>query len=130
MPRLLGRDPALWLALAASVISGIGAFLLDFTIDQEGALNGIVAAVAGLIVWQVTKDGSPALILGLGKSGIVLAAAFQFNIPADQQVIIMTLVSSVVAMFVRTQVGAPVPPQVDTAQPVVVVDTPTSPAKS
>lgn len=124
MPKLFGRDPALWAALFASAVSALGTFVLHFSVDQEGALNGVFAAVMGIVVWAVTKDGAPALILGLAKALILVAAAWHFNIPADQQTILMVLLSSVVAMFVRTQVGAPVPPPAATASPVVVVDKP------
>jgi uncharacterized membrane protein YccC len=120
--KLFGRDPALWLALAASLISAIGAFWVHLSVDQEGALNGVVAAVVGIAVWAATRDGGPALILGLGKALLVMLAAFHFNLPTDKQAILMTLLSAVVAAFVRTQVGAPVPPPADTASPVVVVD--------
>lgn len=122
--KIFGRDPALWAALATALISAAGSFVFHFSTDQEGALNGIVAAVMGLIVWRVTHDGSPALILGLVKAVIVLAAAWHFNVPPDQQTILLTLVSALTAMFVRTQVGAPVPPPAETAEPVVIVDKP------
>lgn len=127
MPKILGRDPALWAALFASAVSAIGTFVFHFSVDQEGALNGLFAAVMGVVVWAVTKDGAPALILGLAKAMILVAAAWHFNLPADQQTILMTVLSAMVAMFVRTQVGAPVPPPSETATPVVVVDTPVQP---
>lgn len=120
--KLFGRDPALWSALATTVIAALGAFVLHFTTDQEGALNGIVAAVLGVIVWRVTKDGGPALILGLVKAVLIAAAAWHFNLSPDKQAIVMLLASSVVAMFVRTQVAAPVPPPAETASPVVTVN--------
>jgi len=122
MTKLFGRDPALWSALFVSLVSVLGAFVFHFTVDQEGALNSVFAAIMGIVVWMVTKDGTPALILGLAKALILAAAAWHFDLPADQQVILMTLLSAVVAMFVRTQVAAPVPPPAATAAPVVVVD--------
>lgn len=124
--KLFGRDPALWAALAAAIISALGSFTFHLSIDQEGALNGIVAAGLGIAVWAVTKDGGPALILGLVKAVLVAAAAWHFNLAADKQVVLMSVVSAAVAMFVRTQVGAPVPPPAATASPVVVVDKPTT----
>lgn len=122
--RIFGRDPALWLALAAAIISGVGAFVIHLSVDQEGALNGAFAAIFGMIVWKVTSDGGPALILGFVKALIVLAAAWHFNMSVDKQAILMTVVSAVVMMFVRTQVGAPEPPPSQTASPVVIVDKP------
>lgn len=128
--KIFGRDPALWSALAVSAIAAVGAFLIDLTVDQQGALNGVVAASLGIAVWIVSKDGGPALILGLVKAIISLAAAWHFNIAPDDQFVIMTLVSAITAMFIRTQIGAPVPPPTDTASPVVVVDAPTTPPQT
>jgi hypothetical protein len=122
--RIFGRDPALWLSAVAAVISALGAFVFHLTTDQEGTLNGFAAALMGIIVWRVTHDGSPALILGLVKAGLLVGAAWHFNLAPDKQVILMTLVSSAVAMFVRTQVGAPIPPSAATASPVKPVNGP------
>lgn len=106
--KLFGRDPALWAALFASAMSTLGTFVFHFSVDQEGALNSVFAAAMGIVVWIVTKDGAPALILGFAKALILAAAAWHFNLPTDQQTILMTLLAAVVAMFVRTQVTAPV----------------------
>jgi hypothetical protein len=108
MVKIFGREPALWGALFASLISALGTFVFHFTVDQEGALNGIIVAVIGIVVWRMTHDGSPALILGLVKAAIVAAAAWHFNLPTDKQTILLAFLSSIVAMFVRTQVKAPV----------------------
>lgn len=109
--RIFGREPALWGALFASLISALGTFVFHFSVDQEGALNGIVAAGIGVVVWRVTHDGSPALILGFVKAVLVAAAAWHFNLPPDKQTILLALLSAIVAMFVRTQVSAPVAPK-------------------
>lgn len=122
MPKLFGREPALWLAFVGSLISVLSAFVLHLSVDAEGAVNGVVAALMGLIVWAVTKDGGPALILGFAKSIFIMLAAFHFNLAADRQALLMTLLSAAVAMFVRTQVAAPAPPPVETAIPVVTVN--------
>lgn len=124
--KLWGREPALWAAFFAALFSAAGTFLFKLTTDQEGALNGVVAAVLATIVWRVTKDGTPALILGLIKALIMLAAAWHFSLPPDRQTALMTALSAIIAMFVRTQVAAPIPPPAETAKPVVVVDKPVS----
>jgi hypothetical protein len=121
--KIFGRDPALWASLFSVLISGAGAFVFHFNTDQEGALNGLITAAFGIVVWYVTKNGGPALILGLVKAAIFTAAAWHFNLPADKQTILLTLTSVLVAMFVRTQITAPVPPEptpADKALPVTI----------
>src|SRR5690242_17048537 len=117
MPKIFGREPALWLALIASLISVLSAFVFHLSVDAEGAVNGIAAALMGLVVWAITKDGGVALILGFAKSLFVMLAAFHFNVPVDKQALLMTALSAAVAMFVRTQVGAPTPPPAEVASP-------------
>lgn len=112
-PKIFGRDPALWSALFASAVSALGTFVFHFNTDQEGALNAVFAAIMGIVVWLVTKDGAPALILGLAKAIFMAAAAWHFNVPPDQQTVLMLLLSSIIAMFVRSQVTAPVPAPVE-----------------
>lgn len=110
MKLFFGREPALWLALIGSLISLAGAYVIHLSTDQQGALNGLAAVTLGAVTAWATRDGLPAAILGLAKGVLYVLLAWHFNIPADRQALILTAVSAVVAMYVRTQVVAPTPP--------------------
>ncbi len=104
------RDPALFVSLGATSIRLISAFFITLSVEQQSALNAVIAAVAGLIVTGLVRDGLPAAILGVVQALIALALGFGLEISADNQAVVMSFVGTVIAMFVRTQVTAPVPP--------------------
>jgi hypothetical protein len=108
MPRILGREPALWLALVAAVVKLVSAFWIKLSIDQQSLINALAAAIVGLIVAAIVRDGLSAALLGLAQSGLALAVGFGLHMAADQQATLMAAVGIVIAMFVRTQVTAPV----------------------
>lgn len=110
MVRIFGREPALWLALVASAVKLVSAYWLHLSTDQQSLVNALAAAIVGLIVARIVHDGLPAALLGLAQSGLALAVGLGLHMAADEQATIMTAVGIVVAMFVRTQVTAPVPP--------------------
>lgn len=108
--RIFGREPALILTLVATIIRFIGAFFIDLNTDQQAVLNALATAGMGLLVAKVTHNGLPAAILGFAQALIALALGFGINVSADNQAVIMSLVGAAVAMFIRTQVTAPVRP--------------------
>jgi intracellular septation protein A len=115
-PALLGREPALWLALVGSLVSLAGAYVFHLTTDQQGALNGLAAVVLGVLTAWVTRDGLSAAILGLAKAILYVALAWHLHVTAENQALILTAVGAIVAMFVRTQ-----------ATPAAAVAAPTGP---
>jgi hypothetical protein len=109
---IFGREPALWLNLAAVVIYGAG-LVLDLNADAQGILNGIAGLVASLIVAGfVRAEEWVPIVLGLFKLVIALLLALEVNLSAETQVVVMSLLTAVLALFTRTQVVAPVPPKV------------------
>jgi hypothetical protein len=106
--KILGREPAMWAMLFGSAQAFFSAYVLHLSTDQSGAVNGVVSVVLGIIVAVITHDGLSAALLGLVKAGIIVALAWHLNVSADNQAIIYTFASALVAMFVRTQVSAPV----------------------
>lgn len=105
----LSRDPALWLGLIAAVIQLVAAFIFPLTVDQQAVLNALAVSVAGVLTaFIVRRDGQAAAIVGLAQAAIAVGLGFGLNIPADGQAAIMAVVSTAAAMFVRTQVTAPV----------------------
>lgn len=105
----VSRDPALYLALFASVVSLLAAFVVHLTDTQQTLLNAGASAGVGLVValW-VRHDGQVAAILGVAQAALSLAVGFGAHVSAENQSLILTAVASAVAMFVRTQVVAPV----------------------
>lgn len=109
MVKIWGREPALWLALVASAVKLASAYWLHLSVDQQSLVNALAAAVVGLVVAKIVHDGASAALLGVAQAGLALAVGLGLHMPADEQATIMTAVGVVVAMFVRTQVTAPVP---------------------
>lgn len=110
MPKIFGRDPALWLSLVATALKLISAFWLHLSDDHQAILNAAVAAAVGVAVAVMVRDGQVAAILGFVQAALAVAVGFGLNIDAEHQAIIMSFVGTALAAFVRTQVIAPVPP--------------------
>lgn len=109
MRKIFGREPVLWLSLVAIAVKVISAFLVHVSTDQQAVINAAAAAVAGLLVAFSTHDGVSGAILGLVQAMIALGVGFGLRWTPDQQAMVMSLAATIVAMFVRTQVTAPVP---------------------
>lgn len=107
------REPALWLALVASLVSMVSAFLIELTVEQQGVLNAAAVAVAGLVTAiMVRSDQLVPAILGVVSALFAVSLAFGWGLSPEDQVVIMTFATAAVHMFVRTQVMAPATPVV------------------
>lgn len=117
----LARDPVVLTNLVAVTVVAISTFVVDLTADQQGVLNGVAVAIAGLISGWKVSDGQLPALLGLFKAVLLCAVAFGLHWNPEQQLVFMALVQGIAMLFVRTQVGAPVPPPASTAQLTAVV---------
>jgi nicotinamide riboside transporter PnuC len=110
----LSREPALYLTLFATIVRLLAAFVFDLTDGQQAVLNAAATAVAGLIVaiW-VRRDGQLAGVLGLVQASLALAVGFGAHLTAENQALLMSAVGALAAVFIRTQVTAPVTPDGD-----------------
>jgi len=106
---IFGREPALWLGLLAAALKLATAFGLDLSIDQQSLINAAAAAIIGVAIALLTRDGIPAAILGGAQALLALGLGIGLHVSGDQQAVIMSFVAVVISMFVRTQVTAPVP---------------------
>ena len=106
MPRIFGREPALWLALVAVAVKLVSAFGIQVTTDQQSVINALAAATVGLAVAVMTHDGTSAAVLGLVQAAVALAVGFGLHWSADLQATVMSAAAALVAMFIRTQVTA------------------------
>lgn len=103
------REPALWLALVAAVIQMVSAFAFHLTTEQQGVLNAVAVAVAGLVTAVIVRsDQMVPAILGVLKAVIAVGLAFGLAMSPEAQATIMSFAAALAAVFVRTQVDAPV----------------------
>jgi hypothetical protein len=117
----LARDPAIYTALVAAVVMAVSTFGWNLSDTTQGAINALAVAIAGAWTGWKVSDGQLPLLLGILKAALAVAISFGLHLDDGKQLVIMTLAAAIGAMFVRTQVGAPVPPPASTASPVVPV---------
>ena len=114
--KILNREPALIAALAATVIQMVAAFFVPLSVDQQSILNAVVVAALGLAVAiKVRGDGIAPAALGLVKAALALGIGFGLAMSPDQQAVVMSFAAAISAMFVRTQVLAPISDSEDRA---------------
>lgn len=109
--KIFGREPALWLGLIAAVIQVVSATVFELSDTQQAVLNAVAVAVIGFATaLAVSQEKIVPALIGLLQAAFAVALAFGWDVPASTQGAIMALVTGAAAMFVRTQVVAPVPP--------------------
>ena len=108
MYRIFGREPALWLGLAAVILKVLSAFVWHVSVDNQALINAALAAAVGILVALSVHDGISAAVLGFAQATIALAVGFGLHLSSDNQALLMSLVTAVVAMWTRTQVTAKV----------------------
>jgi hypothetical protein len=106
----VSREPALVLALIATAVQLVSAFFIPLTDVQQGSINAAAAAIAGIAtaIWVTHEKLAPA-VLGLVQAGLDLGLSFGLHWTPIQQSVVMSFAIALVAMFVRTQVTAPMP---------------------
>lgn len=99
----------MFFSFVASLIMMVSLFIVALTPDQQSYLNAVVVGVVGLVLYfNLAKDGGLALIVGLCKSVLSLSLSFGLQLPADKQAAIMSFVAVTTAMFVHSNVTAPI----------------------
>ena len=116
--KIFGREPAVILAFAAALIAFVSTWVFTFTPEQQALMNGVLVAVAGLVTaWRVSAEKALPFILGLAQAVIALLLGFKVHMDPDQQATIMSVLATLLGIFVRTQVVAPVAPPLVQIQP-------------
>lgn len=108
MPKILGRDPALFLAAVGIAVKLAVALGWHASPNVQTAVNTIAAATVGVIVACLVHDGQVPAILGLVQAGLALLVGLGFHVSSDLQAGIMSGVAVVLAIITRTQVTPPV----------------------
>jgi intracellular septation protein A len=113
------REPALILGLVAAAIQVFSTFVIHLTVDQQGTLNAVAVAVAGIITGILVKSDQLApMVLGLVQAVIAVALSFGWDLAPESQGVVMAFATALIAVIVRHQVTAPIP-AVTTTSPVV-----------
>ncbi|MEW2402117.1 hypothetical protein [Streptomyces sp. NPDC046862] len=107
--RILGREPAAWLALFAVAVKLFSAFVMDVDQNTQAWVNAVAAAAMGLLVAWIANDGVVAAILGLVQAVIALAVGLGLHWDVATQAVVLSFVSMALGAYDRTQVTAPVP---------------------
>lgn len=117
MRTIFGREPAYWLALASGLIAFVSASIAPLSVDQQGVLNAVVAALFGVITaWTLRGEGLVAALVGFFKAAIAAGLAFGLALAPEVQSTAMVVVELVLTgVLVRPNVFPPVPPKLAVA---------------
>lgn len=110
---VLKREPAQLLALAAAVFQLLSATVLHLSVNQQGVLNALAVAVAGLVTASlVSEEKAAPAVAGVVQSVLACALAFGVHLSPSLQSSVMAFTAAGVAFFIRTQVlvAAPATP--------------------
>lgn len=107
--KILGREPAAWVALATIIVQAIGAFWAGFTPKTQGWVVAVIAGGLGLVVAIVTHDGVIAAISGFSQAAVSLAVGLGAHMDTHQQFYIVAAIVAVAQWVTRQNVVAPVP---------------------
>lgn len=111
--RILGREPAEWLAFVAVCVQLAVGFGLELSDVQQGLINAAATAVMGLLVAAMAaRDQIAAAAGGLLVAGLQLAVGFGLEpfASVEQETIMLAGVAltTLLGFVLRTQVTAPV----------------------
>jgi hypothetical protein len=107
--RILGREPAAWVAFFTILVQGIGAFWADFTVSTQAIVIACLTAGLNVVVAFVVHDGVIAAVGGFIQSAVVLAVGLGAHLSDLQQTLLVVGVVGVLQFFTRQNVTAPVP---------------------
>jgi hypothetical protein len=109
MPKIFGREVAVWVALFAAGLQALTAFGLHISDDLQSILTAAVAALLGLVVAFMVGDGVIAAALGFVQAFFSVLVGFGLDWSAENQAKLLSFVAIALGVFVRQNVVAPVP---------------------
>ncbi|OLT36755.1 hypothetical protein BJF79_30765 [Actinomadura sp. CNU-125] len=109
--KILGRDPAAWLAAVAVAVQALVAWGVDLSEEQQAAINAAATLVMGLaIAVVVARDQIIPAAAGALGGVLQLLVAFGVDFTQEQITTAGALLTAALGLFLRTQVTAPVAP--------------------
>lgn len=111
MPKVFGREPAVVIAFLATLLQVAGSLGLSLSVPLQAALIAVLTAGAGVwTAFKVQADKALPALLGFAQAGFALLLALNFDVTTAVQSAVAAAITAAVALFVRTQVTAPVGP--------------------
>lgn len=108
--KIFGREPAIVIAFLATLLQVAASLGFGPNPDVQGAIIAVLTAAAGVFTaFKVQADKALPALLGFAQAGFALLLALNFHISADVQSAVAAAIAAAFALFVRTQVVAPVP---------------------
>ncbi|MFJ3839484.1 hypothetical protein ACIPY6_28810 [Streptomyces sp. NPDC090054] len=106
--KLLGREPALILGFIAALVKLLG-FQLNVSAGTQTAINVLAAAIVGLILAIVAKNGAwAAAVLQVAQALFALFAGLGLDWSADKQALWLAAIGAALALYERTQIVPPI----------------------
>lgn len=106
MPKILGREPTLWIAALTALISVAGTFGFRLLAPDQAALwNIAINAVAAAITAFAVRPIAPAAFTYAVSVIAQLGASYGLNLTADQLSMLNALVIPILALLTRGQVS-------------------------
>lgn len=122
--KIFGRDPSAWLALVAVIVEMLVAWGLPLSEQQQAGINAVATALFGLLLAAlVARDKVIPVAAGLVVAVGQAAIAFGAHLSQHEIAVTGALVTTVLALWLRTQVTAPVAPDGSHVAQVSLADT-------
>src|SRR4051812_32493503 len=86
------REPAVWIALAVTVVQLVVSFVPGLSPLTQGLINGVVAAAAGFATAAlVNREGQVPAAIGVVQALLALLVSVGLHISASQQGLILAM---------------------------------------
>lgn len=109
MPKVLGRELAVWLGLVSACIQVLTSFGVDVSPKWQAIITALVTAGFGLIVAFMVGDGIIAAALGFVQAAVSLFVGLGLDWSAENQTKFLGALALILGYIVRQNVVAPVP---------------------
>jgi hypothetical protein len=107
--KLFGREVTMWLALVAVLVQTLVAWKIDLSEEQQAGINAVATLLMGLfIALSVARDQIVPAAAGLLVAVLQLAVSFGAHMNQEQIGTAGALLTTILAMWLRTQVTAPI----------------------
>lgn len=103
MPKLFGREPAVWVGVIEATLTLAVVFGLGLTNENAALIVAAVAAGFGAVTAFYTRDAMLGYVVGFAKATVAVAVGFGLELTTEQTGAVLAVVAVLVGFFQRTQ---------------------------